>query len=328
MSRQMPMTSVLNEAFRFGVSRYWTIVRCLLVPYLILLVGILIVLAFLLDYSVLMDISDGYIAEAGLWAFLDAIFRPSFWGAIAILMIAGFILSLPVMGAMTSLYRLVGLGEEPGGWFSLRFDGPMWRLVIASIIFTLIQYVIYSVSYGIAYSMNPEVGYGISEFFAMMQTLNVETGDVGYEPDPQAILSFLGFIFVGGFITLVLSIMFLTKLAPFLAATACENRLMLISSWRMTKGNFWTILGAYILMLIAFFALNIAYGLVTLVIQTIVMFSGVMLLEAIYQIVDFAVNMALTAFMIGVQIAFAAVIYRKLWLESGDAEAGSGGLEA
>lgn len=327
MSRQMPMTSVLNEAFRFGISRYWTIVRCLLVPYLILFVGAGLVVSLLLDYSVINEINDGSLAQTGLWPLLNSIFRAPFGVTIAILMVAVFILSLPIMGGMTSLYRLVGLGEEPGGWFSLRFDAPMWRLVIASIIFTVIQYIIYAIGYGIAYSMNPDVGHGISEMVAMLQSMDFETGDVGYEPDPEAILGFFGFIFVGGLITLLLSIMILTKLAPFISATACENRLMLISSWRMTKGNFWTILGAYILMLLAFFALNMAYGLVTLVIQTIVTLSGVPLLEVVYQIIDLAVNMALTAFMIGVQIAFASVIYRTLWLEGGDSEAGPDGLE-
>lgn len=326
---RLSLTSVLNEAFQFGVSRFWTIIRCVLLPYLILIVGIAIIAASLIDFQAIMDMAQGGLAEPeDIGGFLDLVFRTNFWLTVFILYLASLVLMLPLMGGMTSLYRLVGLGEEPGGWFNLRFDGPMWRLVIATIIFTAIQYVLSGIGFGIAYALNPQAGAGIGEMIAVFQNMDFETGAVGYEPDPAAIGALFGFFFLGWLITLILSIAILTRLAPFTAATACENRLMLLSSWSMTKGNFWPILGAYIMMILGFVVLQIVYGLLTLVIQMIVTVAGVGLLTVAYNIIDFAVNMALAAFMLGVQIAFAASIYRKLWLERGEGDAGAGSLEA
>lgn len=326
---KLSLTSVLNEAFRFGVTRFWTIIRCVLLPYIILVFGITIVALGLIDFQAIMNMAQGDMPEPNdIGGFLDLVFRTNFWLTVFILYLASLILMLPLMGGMTSLYRLVGLREEPGGWFTLRFDGPMWRLVIATVIFTIIQYALSAIGFGIAYALNPQAVDGIGELFAVFQTMDFDTGAVGYEPDPGAIGALIGFVFLGWLITMILSMAILTRLAPFMAATACENRLMLISSWTMTKGNFWPILGAYIMMVLGFIVLNIVYGLLTLVIQMIVTLMSFGLLTLAYNVVDFAVNMALAAFMLGVQIAFASSIYRKLWLERGDGGIADGGLEA
>ncbi|NHK27480.1 hypothetical protein FF098_006145 [Parvularcula flava] len=326
---KLSLTSVLNESFQFGVSRFWTIIRCVLLPYIILVVGITIIALSLIDFQAIIEMADGGMSEPdNIDGFLDLVFRTNFWMSVFILYLASLVLMLPLMGGMTSLYRLVGLGEEPGGWFNLRFDGPMWRLVIASLIFSVIQYIIWGIGFGVAYALNPQAMEGIGEMIAVFQNMDFDTGNVGYDPDPSAIGALFGFFFLGWLITLILSIAILTRLAPFMAATACENRLMLLSSWSMTKGNFWVILGAYVMMVLGFVALQLIYGMLTLVIQMIVTVVSFGLLTAVYNIVDFAVNMAIAAFMLGVQVAFASSIYRKLWLEGGDSETGSGGLEA
>ena len=307
MSQKMPVTDLLTESFTFGLQRFWTIARCLLVPYLIIIVGIIIVTLALIDFPAIdaLDNTGDWPGEVG--TIIDAVLRISWQGTLAIFVIATLILSIPFMGGIVSIFRLVGLGEEPGGWFRLRMDAPVWRTIVAYIIWTVLQWIIYGIAFAITYAMIPDA----LSVFANLRLI---------EDQPELLAPLVGFIVLAWFISLLMMIVVFTKLAPFPAATACENRLMLISSWHMTKGHFWTILGGYILMSLALGFANLVYQVIAQLVSVMaeLLGGGILagLIVLIVTLIIFATSIAVTFFMTGVQMAFPAAIYRRLWVEA------------
>ncbi|WP_306250020.1 hypothetical protein [Parvularcula sp. IMCC14364] len=311
MSEKMPVTDLLNESFTFGFQRFFTVLRCLLVPYIILIFGLIIVAVGLLDFDMISRLESDIMPEPesfeDVMAIVNSIFRGSWQSALGLFVLAATVLSLPLYGGIASIFRLVGLGEEPGGWFTLRLDGPMWRTFFAWLIIGILQYVFYGIGFLIAFSMNPEM----FDFFQNLDRL---------DDDPTPLFGFMGGLFFAGFLALILMMFFFTKLAPFPAASACENRLMLVNSWSRTKGHFWTILGGYIMLVLALFFANMAFQILTSVLQGIFTavsamggeaLMGIMVL--IVTIVVLVATIAFTVFTTGVQMAFPAVIYRRLW---------------
>ncbi|MCI5048563.1 MAG: hypothetical protein MRY59_13765 [Aquisalinus sp.] len=313
MSEKMPVTDLLNESFTFGLQRFFTVLRCLFVPYLILIVGLCIVAVGLLDFDAISRLENNDMPEPesfeDVMGIINSVFRGTWQSALALFIVAATVLSLPFYGGIASIFRLVGLGEEPGGWFTLRLDGPMWRTFFSWLIIGILQYLFLGIGLGIAYSMNPDM----FAFFADLEAL---------EDDPTPLLGFVGSFFFAFLISLLLSMFVFTKLAPFPAASACENRLMLVNSWSKTSGHFWTILGGYIMLVLALFFANMAFQILTSVLQGV--FTAVSAIggEAmmgfvvvLITIVILVASIAFSVFTTGVQMAFPAVIYRRLWRE-------------
>lgn len=316
MSKEMPAMGLLNETFSFATSRYGAIVRCLLIPYIILVIGYLVVFVSVIDFSAFISMADSDFepeTPAEVFAFFSSVLRVPLSTLVVIYLVAGLVLSVPLIGGMTSLYRLVGLGEEPG-WVIARFDGPMWRTLIAGIIMWVLQLVIFVIAGAIAGALNP----GAFDFIGNMEQI---------ENNPEILWPFLGFVTQTTLFGLLIMAFVFTKLAPFVAATACENRLMLLSSWSMTKGNFWTILGSYILLVIAIVVGYLGYIIIDVIVNIIASLAGP-LGAILHGLAKFVVDFIVTFFMIGLQTAFAALIYRKLWVQryhTGDAGGGDAG---
>ena len=311
MSEKMPVTDLLNESFTFGLRRFFTVLRCLFVPYLILIVGLCIVAVGLLDFDAISRLENNDMPEPesfeDVMGIINSVFRGTWQSALAVFFVAATVLSLPLYGGIASIFRLVGLGEEPGGWFNLRLDGPMWRTFFSWLIIGILQNLFFGIGLAVAYGMNPDM----FAFFADLEAL---------EDDPTPLFGLLGSLFFAWFIFLLLSMFVFTKLAPFPAASACENRLMLVNSWSRTSGHFWTILGGYIMLVLALTFANMAFQILTSVLQGVFTAVSAMggeamvgIMVAFVTLVILVASLAFTVFTTGVQMAFPAVIYRRLW---------------
>ena len=104
--------------------------------------------------------------------------------------------------------------------------------------------------------------FGIVTFFAMFIMMIVIVGGSGIDPavlesqDPEAVAEAL-FAGGGGLIALVALLAFLAamvwvlvRLTFYQAATVAEQRMMGFSTWKLSKGNFWRILGALCLVMV------------------------------------------------------------------------------
>ncbi len=306
MSDKMPITDLLTESFSFGFNRYFTVLRCLLVPYLIVVFGMIALIVGLMDFGAIAALENASDPDSlgEIFAMLGSIFRMSLPATMALFFLGAMVLSLPFTGGIASIYRLIGLGEEPGGWFTIRLDGPMWRTFFAFLIWGIIQYAIYGVAFFIVWSLNP----GMFEVFGQLDMA---------DDNPEVLISLFGSMMSIFLVALIFMIFIFTKLAPFPAASACENRLMLLNSWTKTKGHFWTILGGYILLSLALglasqvmsFFLQIVIGIVASAGAEAAVIIGLAILVCVL------VYFGFIFFSIGVQMAFPAAIYRRLWRE-------------
>ncbi len=301
------MTDLLTESFRFGFSQFGTVLKCLLVPYILMIVGLCLVFIGLIDFGSIeaMDYVEEPESLPEFLAFFDSMLRLSLGGSIVLLVVGAVIVSLPYFGGIASIFRVVGMDEEPRGWFHLRFDGPMWRTFFAYFIMMVLQWVIYLIAFAIAFAMNPDM-------FAMFGDLE------NIDNNPELLLSFMGSFFLIFFISLIVMMVVFTKLAPFPAASACENRLMLINSWTRTKGHAWTILAGYILLILALIAAQIGFQIFTSVLQGLfgvltAMGVGMAGVVGVIGILILIASIFFGLFTTGVQMAFPAVIYRYLW---------------
>jgi hypothetical protein len=307
MSQKMPFSNLFMGSMNFGWQKLMTVFKALIIPLIIAGIGIFIIIMSLIDFGYFIgNVEDlEYATGPGeVLAFFGETLRTDWKIALAILIIGSTLVSLPIYNGYTKLSRYIGLGEEPQNWWAPSLDGPTWRMFFAHIIYGLLIQAGYALGFWIAYLMNPEI---FSSF-----------GDlVDFEHDPSVVLPFLGFFFTGFGIGFIINIIIGTKLAPFTAASACENRLMLINSWSRTKGHFWTILSSYIVLSLVIGVISMMLDLVFQVFTTTGTLMGDigLLLVAIVTVVYIVAQIIFAFFQMGVMIAFPALIYKYLWQE-------------
>ena len=309
MSEKMPFTQLMTDSFNFGWKELWTVTKALLLPLIIMLIGLGIVAAGLVDFDVFSTLEEEleYADDVEeVVALFSGLFKVPFLTALAVFTLAGFILSIPMYGAYTNLFRYIGLGERPANWWLPRLDGPMWRTFIAYLIYGVFIYVIYGVSFWIAYLMNPEAFAVFNDFGATIDS------------EPELFMPFVSFVMTGFFFGFIGNIIVGTKLAPFPAASACENSLMLVNSWVRTKGHFWTILGAYILLMVAITMLSTVISLMSSLVESIATIFGSAggiggIILMIVLALTFVVSVVFQFFTMGVVVAFMGNIYKRLW---------------
>lgn len=313
MSDRIQIGDVLNEAFQFGFQRWGTVFRFAWLP---------LVLSLLLVYGALYLLFDMQAIKAAgeaqtvgdLSGFLKA---PP---ALTVLVgVAGVLMMLALYsGMMASVYRLVALGEERPGFAQLRFDAPAQRVFWGQLILSVLSLFVLFIAAVFMLVLN---GFGLGDvagaWTSFVSLVAAASSDPGFQPSQAQIqqMAPVGTAFMGGLLALPLLVYLNIKLAPFLPGSAAQNRLLLFGAFRMTTGHFWSILGLYILFILAMLIVAIVYTLVIGFLDLMAGLSGggaVAIISGLFGIISFAVGIAYQVFAIGVQLSLQAIIYRRL----------------
>ncbi|WP_375202648.1 hypothetical protein [Hyphococcus sp.] len=315
MSHNIPVGDVLNEAFQFGLKRWGTVLRLGWAPVVVSLLLAGGYFALILDFEVLSSAN-----ESQTFPGFSEIFKMPVSAVVALGVVFYVLIGLIYCGVMASIFRLVALGEESPGFIHVRLDGPAWRVFWASIISALISLAIWCVAFLIALPITGNsIGSYLSEagaaFAGMMAA--VESGS----EDAAAVhasgmfsywrtfmyafaIAFIPLIYVG------------VRLQPFIAGSAAENRLILFGSLKLTEGKFWPVLGAMFLMGLMIILISIVYELFSSVIELLMGLGGAggafAIIAALMGFIYFAVTVFYYAVVYGAQLAFSAIIYRRL----------------
>lgn len=314
MSYPLPVGDTLNEALQFGLRRWATMIRY---GWAAIVASFLLIGVF---FVAVVDVGAVMAAEkAGASPDFNEIFRVSIPAIIGLGVILYILIGILYSGVMASVFRLVALGEERPGLVNLRFDGPAMRVFWATLISAVISLAIWAAAYAISLL---SYGESISGFLSGMRAFfsaAIAAAESGTEPSFTGQEEFFGFLKVflrSAAIALIPLIYVSVRLAPFIAGSAAENRLILFGSFQLTKGRFWSVLGAMIMMVIVMLIISIVFELVSSILELLMNLGqngGVFAIIAlVLAAVYFALLVFYYAFVYGAQLSFYAIIYRKL----------------
>ena len=281
MSERLPVGDTLNEAFQFGLRRIGTVIRLGWLP-MALVFGMgagLVRLIF--DVSTLESSEDPSIL-LNPEAYLTVPAPVAVLLGVVVLIIAMLLMA----GFMASVYRLVALGEDRGGYFDLRFDGPSVRVFWAQLIIALIGYGIFAIAFLLA-----SVVTGGSGGVAVVLSLAVLFA-----------LPVLAFVNV--------------RLAAFPAGSAAENRLFFRGAFDLSKGRFWSIFGVYFFLVLALMVFGIIYTILSSILEMLASLGGaggaLAAIGVVFTALQIGMMIFYQAFVLGVQLSTQAIIYRRL----------------
>jgi len=314
MSQKLPVGEVMNEAVQFGLHRWATVLRFAWAP------GLFGVLLFILYFVALFSPSFfTSMNEATSVEDLKEGMRVSVPLAIAGAVALYLFIILLFCGVAASIFRLVALGEERPGLVQLRLDGPAVRVFFSYLIMMIVSGAIWTMAVMGAMAMNGEswssLAEGFKTFITLAQTAEENSADEMAALDAlMAPLKIFGLAFLFAAIPLIYMSV---KLAPFPPGSAAENRLLLFGSFSMTFGHAWSIFGVFLLYIGFVMVLSIVYGLADAVLQgladLLVSFGSIFALVAmVMYLVLAAVAIFFQLFMMAIQYAVPAIIYRRL----------------
>lgn len=314
MSQKVPVGEVMNEAVQFGLHRWATVLRFAWAP------TVFSILLFLLFFAALFSPSFfTSMNEAADFSDLKEGMRFSVPLAIAGAAAIYLFIILLYCGVAASLFRLVALGEERPGIVQLRLDGPAFRVFFSYLIIMIISGVIWTAAIMAAMAMNGEswssLMEGLKNFGELAAAAEQDSADelaaLGALMTPFKIFG-LAFLFAA-----IPLIYMSVKLAPFPPGSAAENRLLLFGSLSMTVGHAWSIFGVFLLYIAFVMVLSIVYGLADAVLQgladLLTSFGSVFAIVALVMyLLLAAVAIFFQLFMMAIQYAVPAIIYRRL----------------
>lgn len=315
MPNKLPVGEVLNEAFQFGLRRWGTVLRFAWLP--VLALGVLAVGYFFLVFDIpKIEAANDPAAILNLGQFLRV--SPAVAGLLGFGVYA--VIVVFYAGIMTSIFRLVALGEERPGIFQFRIDGPTMRVFWALVIVSLIGFAIWSFSFFAALAITGQTSGDVFGAFKDLFWLAATVENSGEQLAPEQLESViapmgaLGLTFLLAVIPLIYASV---KLAPFPPGSAAENRLLLFGSLEMTKGHFWSIFGVYLLLMLLMMVIGVVVQLVFAVLELLTdLFSnlggGAALVGVIVSFIYFGAAVIYQAFVYAVQLSAPAIIYRRL----------------
>ncbi len=314
MAEKFAVGEALNETFQFALNRWGTVLRFGWAP-----MALVLAISFGLAWSIL-DVKALEAAEENPEAifqfgqFLKMPVLAAILSAVAGSLLIAFILS----GFMASVFRLVSLGEERPGFVHLRFDGPAQRVFFANLILSLINFAIYAAAFlvaSIATGISPGAAFGaVSEFFRLLSESAASGGQVDPADIGESVAPF-GLFFIAGLFALLPVVFVNVRLAPFLAGSAAENRLLLVGAFHLTAGNFWGVFFYYVLLIVVMMLIVFVFQIVISIVDALSALpsNGVFaLMGYLANAVAFIATVAYQLFVYAIQFGGQGVIYRRL----------------
>ena len=314
MSERLPVGETINEAFRFGLHRWGSLIRFGWFP---TLVSIAVMAAYL---GVVLDFNAMPKDEAEFQSFdqLGDIFRFSIPITVILGLGAYALIYLAFAGAAASVFRLAALGEERPGFLHLRFDGPAKRVFFAFFVLGLINLVVWGGAFTAGLSLAGSSWGDLGSAFMRFMEIAAEAETT--EPTPEDFEGLGAPLQAFGWALLIAAVPAFyigIKLVPFVAGSAAENRLILFGSFRMTTGHFWSIFGLYVLVLLVTVLTSSVFEIVG---QIITMLGSFLMMQgAVMGIVGgalfflyFVAAVWYYAFIYAFQLGMQGIIYRRL----------------
>ena len=317
MAQSLSVGPVVNEAVRFARFRFLTVLRWGWAP--VVLSGLIFLGAFSMvaDFKALEALEAS--GDASFAAFLQTFKAPT-PTIILVGLIAYAAVTYLFSGVIASVARLAALGEDRPGLFHVRVDGPTNRAFAATIILSLINLAIGAVALLIGEQLTAgslkDAGPAFMELIAIMEKAEGGAIDAPMETI-QRLNTALAPYWAGFWVALVPAIYVNTKLAIFPAASAIENRLYLLGSFRDTIGSFWSILGAIVLIGVFLAIAGLIVDLSLSIFDQIAAFlsgqgAGLGIIGGVIALAVGAARLAFNLFVYGVQFSMPAIIYRRL----------------
>ncbi|GAB4525015.1 MAG: hypothetical protein Kow00133_13490 [Amphiplicatus sp.] len=312
MAERLPVGETINEAFQFGLHRWGAIIRFAWAPAAvsIILLGLYAVSVIDLEAARASSQTPQNLAEV-----LKAPVPLAVAGGLAVYALSFLLFS----GAIASLFRLVALGEERKGFFHLRLDGPAWRVFWAYFILGALGLAISIVALLIGASITGAAPFGWIRSVADLIAFSMAHGEGATPPADltNVLVASMKPLFYAFLIGIIPTIYLNVKLAPFPAASAAENRLVLFGSFAMTFGRAWSIFFVYVLFFVAIVLLSLIFGLVSNIIELLAKFmmgqgGALAIIGSLVMFAFFVVSIIFQAFVASVQYSLPAIIYRRL----------------
>lgn len=317
MSSKIPVGATVNEAFRFGMKRWPSVLRFFWLPIALGGGTIALLVGGLIDFKAAQAIG----APTNSFAAFQSVLRvpaPVFFAAVAAAYAAVFLL---MSGGVASIFRLVVHGEERRGIFQLRFDGPAIRVFFSYVVLMLINLAVFGAALLVASLVTGQSPFGgfaaIMQFFQEAAKADAAGASSMPTESVQRLMDEARPLMTAWAFSVLPLVYLGVKLAAFPAGSAAEDRLLLFGTFRMTFGHWWSIFFCFVLTFIALVLLaivveipfNILVGLGKALAQqggAAAAIGGliVFLSTAAYLVYQF--------FVVAVQLALNAVIYRRL----------------
>ena len=189
--------------------------------------------------------SNANSAAAGVPPSMDAMMPPQSVMSIMpayFLFLLGYYILLAAYEAACLRWMIHG---ETGGLFGLSLGADTWRVYFSYWIWFLLLIAFYIVCAIVA-------GGAMASVFMGMQG--------GAEPSPAAVIIPL----VLGLLVVLALIYFSVRLAPAAATSVARRKFAFFDAWKVSKGRFWGLLGAFVLLFLMFMvfviAVEVAFG--------------------------------------------------------------------
>lgn len=316
MSERIRAGDVLHEAFQFGARRWPAVLRYVWLPLILSGFATFGIAMLVLDVDGLQTAIET--SDTGMVS-IAPFLKVSPTMAIAAAIAAVFGLIFIYSGAYASIFRLTALGEDRPGVAQLRFDGPAQRVFFAQLILMAINLALWGAAFMIALSVSgvsfADIGKAMGDLMALAERA---AADPAFKPSPaeaEAVGKPLGALFLGGVFAALPMAYVNVKLAPFLAGSAAENRILLFGSFRMTRGHAWSIFGTYVLFMIAMFILMMVFGLAMGLFELLGQLSGgggLSIVGKLFTAIGVVLDAAFQVYVLGVSLAMQGIIYRRL----------------
>ncbi len=314
MAEKFATGEALNETFQFALNRWGTVLRFGWAP-----MALVIAISLGLVWSILdMKALEAAEENPDVIFQVDQFLKMSIPSAILLALAASLLISFLLSGFMASIFRLVSLGEERPGFVHLRFDGPAQRVFFANLILSLINFAIYAAAFlvaSVSTGISPGAAFGaISEFFALLSESAAAGGEIDASDVGESVAP-MGLFFVAVLFAMAPMIFVNVRLAPFLAGSAAENRLLLVGAFRLTAGNFWGVFLYYVLLIVAMMVIVFVFQLVIGIVDALSALpsSGAFaLIGFLANAIGFVATIAYQVFVYAIQFGGQGVVYRRL----------------
>jgi hypothetical protein len=243
---KLPIASTYANVIRFAFGRFFTTLRLSWLPIVLLLA--VIGAHFALQFSMI----SGHIGPGG--AAVAAIKTPGFGidiGLMVGMQAALFVLQLIAMSAVAvSIHRVILFGDtKPGVWFNFPFGATEVRFLTMGLLFGLMTVGVIALMVGPVLFL--VTSGDVARFFAnwpeSLQELARGGGIAG-----------LIIAYIVGWVTVLVLFVRLSVWPPSLVAS---GRLSPAEAWRLTRGNFWSLIGLFILVGATIYAMFIPVGI-------------------------------------------------------------------